>query len=243
MQFPPISIFGGCIVDWNNLASVEKMYSELRSCRVYDFDWMAQNDIPADCQSTSRRIDDANRGFPYWLRVDRDLWAWTTPIPQTHAVMHFRGGDVFGQSPPGNYVQPTCKHYLESFYHSKAACAALIIEDERNPCVDVVRRHLPCVEEFAPDKCNSLCAFTLLARARILIRPSVTTFSDMGYKAFRDAEKVCYVPYCASCPERTEWGTQICTDSDQNGLVPWGATQDQLNVLTTRDAKVKDCAP
>ena len=178
--------------------------------------------------------------FPSWL--DPYFPAWVVPLANDTAVLHFRSGDTFDTALPPHpaYAQPVCRHYLEAFRHSGAACALLVAESDLNPCVAVAAARLPCVRRPPPD-CTAGCAFTLLARSRILIA-SVSTFANTAAEAFAvPGGRRFYRPYCSECPVRRGAVMQLCTHSDRAGIFPWKAMPAQVALLESRPARVVEC--
>ncbi len=166
--------------------------------------------------------------------------AWAVPLPSTTAVMHFRGGDIFSARPHYMYTQPVCDHYIQSFRHSGAACAVLVAEDDSNPCVAAVEAGLNCTHR--PRQCGPACAFTLLARARLVIASASSVLST-ALETFRAAERRVYFSYCAACPVPVRaWDSaRYCTETDRSELFPWNASARQLELLRTRPASVNVC--
>lgn len=79
------------------------------------------------------------------------------PIDET--VIHFRGGDVFGNNPHGSYVQPPLKYYTEIL--DNRPCI-IVKEDDRNPCI----KHINNAKTFRGTLKND---FEMLLQAKELI--------------------------------------------------------------------------
>jgi hypothetical protein len=133
--------------------------------------------------------------FPSWLKFGLENWA--EPLDGSTAVMHFRGGDIFGPNAHRKYAQPVCAHYLAAFEHSGASCALIVAEDKKNPCAREVERALPCVRRAAP--CKELCAFTLLARARVLVTSNSSFVRQVRCRSCCLRGGTCPLPL-AKCP-------------------------------------------
>ena len=241
VHFPPFQVYGkdSCSPKWDQLFEMQHILDHLRSkCRVLSFSWDKRHQS-LNCSIKSspafRRVDFDNR-FPFWLEIS--LEAWKFPLSNSTAVLHFRGGDIFRDKPSLHYTQPVCDHYLRSFRHSGAACALLVAEDDRNPCVAVVEARLNCSRR--PSECGPSCAFTLLARARTVIS-SKSTFVSSALDAFAVMDRRVYSSYCASCPRRGKDRTQYCTDTNRTELFPWISSPRQRELLATLPARLVLC--
>ncbi len=253
VRLPPLQLFAHrtCAPDWRRLAEAEAVLLRLySSCRHFNFTWGGR--YPGlDCAAGGgggsgggggggdafRKVPWSGDAFPAWL--DLDLAAWTTDLPNSTAVMHFRGGDVFNTpSPHGGYTQPPCDHYVQSFRHSGAACALLVAEDGRNPCVEHARRHVGCTRLVPAGSCGPACAFALLARAKVLVA-STSSFVRSASGVFPDPAKRVYTSYCSACPRRSGEEVAYCTEAAREGLFPWNASAGQLEILRTRRVRVR----
>jgi hypothetical protein len=243
VHFPSMQVFGksSCFPAWDRLDDMEHIFGQLQTkCQIFDFSWDGHYE-GMRCSLTAppsfQRVHLDSR-FPSWLEVSMEAWA--VPLPSTTAVMHFRGGDIFSARPHYMYTQPVCDHYIQSFRHSGAACAVLVAEDDSNPCVAAVVAGLNCTHR--PAKCGPACAFTLLARARLVIA-SASSFLSTALETFRAAERRVYFSYCAACPVPVRaWDSaRYCTETDRSELFPWNASARQLELLRTRPASVNVC--
>jgi hypothetical protein len=196
-----------------------------------------------------------------------DLEARAVPLPHTLAVMLFRGGDIFWANAAANdlYTQPVCDHYLQSFRHSGATCALLIAEDNANPSVAAVKASLSCVQRAGVHfACCLVCAFTLLARARLVIA-SFSTFLNTSLEVFvgglggmeqkeeqkeepelEEERRRVYFSYCNHCPSdgSRQLGIRTrtyCSETDPSELFPWSASPRQVDLLRRRPARVVVC--
>jgi hypothetical protein len=241
VHFPSMQVFGkpSCFPAWDRLDDMEHIFGQLQTkCQVFDFPRDGHNE-GMNCSLTAppsfQRVHLDSR-FPSWLEVSMEAWA--VPLSKTTAVMHFRGGDIFAPRPHPGYTQPVCDHYIQSFRHSGAACAVLVAEDSANPCVGAVEAGLNCTER--PRQCGPACAFTLLARARLVIASS-STFLSTALDLFGSAERRVYSSYCGSCPNRLGNRTRYCTETDRSELFPWNASVRQVELLRIRPARVVVC--
>ncbi len=256
VRFPSLQIFGkpSCRPRWDKLSDIEHIFANFHArCKRFEFAWYGK--YPGiKCKSLSaaeyaslqpERVAPnfpyhsklhLHPAFPYWIAVD--LAAWALPLPNTTAVLHFRGGDVFARPPHARYTQPVCDHYLQAVRHSGSTCALIVAEDNRNPCVAAVERGLAC--HSRPLKCNAACAFTLIARARIVVA-SFSSFLNQSLFAFEGEGRRAYFPYCDQCPALEHGVTTMCTRTDGAGLFPWRAGPRQLELLAARNATVVDC--
>ena len=241
VHFPSMQIFGkpSCLPAWKRLTDVEHILGLLQTrCQVFDFSWAGSYD-GMNCSLKSPpafyrvHLDSC---FPSWLEIS--LEAWATPLSNDTAVLHFRGGDVFRTPPHPGYTQPVCDHYLQSFRHSGAACAVLVAEDDANPCLAAMQASLNCTHR--PARCGPACAFTLLARARLIVS-SFSTFIGTALNSFSGVERRVYSGYCSGCPRRRGDTTNLCTETNRSGLFPWNASLRQLELLRTRPASVVLC--
>jgi hypothetical protein len=242
VHFPPMQIYGkpSCFPIWDRLTDVEYIFNQLRTlCQVFDFAWNGQYEgMNCSLQSPAKfhRID-LNSRFPAWLEIS--LEAWQVPLSNSTALLHFRGGDIFRVLPHSGYTQPVCDHYIQAFRHSGAACAVLVAEDDKNPCVAAVEASLNCTHR--PSKCSPACAFTYIARARLIIA-SKSTFLTSAMEIFPGTERQVYYSYCSDCPLRTgSRTTKFCSDTNRTELFPWNASERQLTLLLNRTAHVVVC--
>jgi hypothetical protein len=243
VHFPSMQIYGNpsCSPIWDRLTDLEYIFNQLRTvCQIFDFSWGGQYEgMNCSLQSPPKfhRID-LNSRFPAWLEISLD--AWQVPLSNSTALLHFRGGDIFKVSPHRGYTQPVCDHYIQAFRHSGAACAVLIAEDDKNPCVAAVEASLNSSCTHRPSKCSPACAFTYIARARLIIA-SKSTFLSSAIEIFPDTERQVYYSYCSSCPHRTGSRTNFCSDTNHTELFPWNASERQLTLLLNRTAHVVLC--
>jgi hypothetical protein len=283
VRFPSMQVFrkaeASCFPAWDRVDHVEHLFGQLwTQCQAFEFSWDGHYEgmrcAPQDSllfpppTPSFQRIDGLNDGgssarFPSWL-TDVNLEAWAVPLPHTLAVMHFRGGDIFWANAAANdlYTQPVCDHYLQSFRHSGATCALLIAEDNANPCVAAVEASLSCVQRAGVHfACGPVCAFTLLARARLVIA-SFSTFLNTSLEVFvgggdgveqgeqepeLEEERLrVYFSYCNHSPSdgsrqlgiRTR---KYCSETDPSELFPWSASARQVDLLRSRPARVVVC--
>ena len=279
VRFPSMQVFGkagaSCSPAWDRVEHVEHLFGQLRTqCQTFEFLWDGHYEgMRCAPQNTLRSMpsfqridglngDDGGGGssahFPSWL-TDVDLEAWAVPLPRTLAVMHFRGGDIFWANAAANdlYTQPVCDHYLQSFRHSGATCALLIAEDNANPCVAAVEAASlsGCVQRAGVHfACGPMCAFTLLARARLVIA-SFSTFLNTSLEVFagggvepeeEEERRSVYFSYCNHCPSdgSGQFGIRTrtyCSETDPSELFPWSASPRQVDLLRSRPARVVVC--
>ena len=159
VHFAPMQVFGkaSCFPAWDKLTDMEAVIHHLTSrCQVINFTWADRHftDSGLKCSLDSPPVfhqAHLNKRLPAWLEIS--LNAWTLPLDDTTAVLHFRGGDLFRDvnrpdknltANTYNRFQPVCDHYIQSFRHSGATCALLVAEDDKNPCVAVVEANLKC---------------------------------------------------------------------------------------------------
>ena len=241
VRFPTMQIFGkpSCLPAWDRLGDMEHILGLLQgSCQVFNFSWPGKYrgiNCPLKSPPAFYRVHLDSR-FPSWLEIS--LEAWATPVSNDTAVLHFRGGDIFSTDRNRLYTQPVCDHYLKSFRHAGAVCAVLLAEDDANPCVAAVQAGLNCTHR--PARCGPLCAFTLLARARLVVA-SFSTFLSSALDSFSGVERRVYSAYCSKCPQRRGDRTNICTEINRTELFPWDASARQLEILRTRPASVVQC--
>ena len=243
VHFPSMQIFGksSCLPAWDRLTDMEHILGLLQTrCQVFNFSWAGKYE-GMNCSLKSPpafyRVHLDSR-FPSWLEVS--LESWKIPLRNDTAVLHFRGGDIFRVRPNQGYTQPVCDHYLQSFRHSGAACAVLVAADDANPCVAIVQASLNCTHR--PAQCGPACAYTLLARARLVVS-SFSTFLSTAIDSFSGVERRVYSAYCSDCPTRSIAAstTKLCTETNRSDLFPWFASARQLELLRTRPARVMLC--
>jgi hypothetical protein len=247
----PIQIFGKdtCRPDWSSLDDYENVIHQLSKCYKFNVQSYGRFELLPNCKFEQRslfwrtkesiyRKVHLDQTFPAWLKFD--FAAWTAPITSDTAVLHIRSGDIMKLNGSyDSYYQPVCDHYIQAFQHSKATCAMILAEDTINPCVAVVNRSLPCVHLLTSPQCGAACAFTIIARARILAFAR-SSFSMEAVRVFR-ADKRLYTSYCQACPSHRGGGVHYCVKADKAGLVPWRATPGQLDILRSRSAEVLQC--
>ena len=250
VHFAPIQVFGKntCYPAWDRQPDMERVLQYLTRCQAIEFAWSWSSLLPdMNCSLQSPPVYHKvhlSQRFPAWLEISLD--AWTFPMDNSTAVLHFRGGDLFLDSnltrlsrvAHGRF-QPVCDHYIQSFRHSGAACALLVAEDDKNPCVADVVKALSCTRR-PPPACDPACAFTLFARASLIIN-SRSSFTAQAIRSFGGAERRVYNSYCSRCPRREGAITMYCTSTDRKGLVPWIGGAQQLDILKTRPARVVAC--
>ena len=246
VHFAPMKVYGktSCRPIWNQLPDMEGFLDRLTSrCQRFHFDWSTSYPGMKCLLQSPPAFHPAHLDsrFPSWLEISLDAWA--VPVDATTAVIHFRGGDIFrrpgGGGIPSEYTQPVCDHYIQSFRHSGAACALLVAEDDANPCLATFAASFNCTRRLPPD-CGPACAFTLLARARVVIA-SRSTFADAALESFDGAERRVYKSYCSDCPQRSGQKTVYCTEVNRTELFPWRSDERQLELLRTRPARMVLC--
>jgi len=143
-------------------------------------------------------------------------------------VAHARGGDVFGISPPPNYIQHPLDFYLHiAKIHNKVI---LVYEDEANPIVGALSAN-PSFNLISNDP---LIDFSIFTQAKYIALGGVGTFvpsacllntklSTIYYSTVASLEP--YLPFETN-------SNKVCINLD--GYIPadgWSATSFQKNIM------------
>ena len=249
VNIPSISFFGhhACNVNLASLDDLEQFLCNLNDrCELVQLETLRLAHSNRTCDFRNNFTKLTFNVLPSWLVVDLKWWRY--PLGRSTIVMHFRGGDVFRQNPPphSGYTQGVCRHFLSSYTHSRAYWAILAAEDLRNPCVMYVQKHLGVrVTLLLNTNCSSVCAVTLLARARIVVLSGVSTFAAAAISALPPPidGKVIYRPYCQTCPQLRNHVQSMCTSTNKTGMFPWKASPAQLRIMLTSPASmVTNCS-
>lgn len=105
------------------------------------------------------------------------------PLPESHLVIHVRGGDVFrGKNVHRNYGQPPLAYYLKILEHAAWTVVTVVAEDQANPVwkplLDACTARFPCEVRvgmpLADDVGFLLRAKTLVAGRGSFIRAIAT---------------------------------------------------------------------
>ena len=180
VSFPPhamlttqsIRLTGGDKSDLGNTARLIKTFTNMAELKVGDA-------TPATYRA-------------YALKYIRPILRISTvPTSQTDLVVHFRGGDLFGEKPHGSYVQPPLWFYQKAV-GAYDGSAVFVYEDLKNPCVRALLGEAvdaTAASSFTDDLAmllNSkhlIAGFTTLAFAVYLLNPALLSLTLPDYFA------------------------------------------------------------
>jgi len=113
-------------------------------------------------------------------------------LPNSHLVIHLRGGDVFGPRKPASYGQPPLAFYERILDHERWSAVTVVHEDSKNPLLkplleSCTARKIPVTtqSEKARDDIAVLLLASTLAAGRGTFMPAVVGLS-------RNVERVFY---------------------------------------------------